>query len=224
MGRVCSWRPPLRRRARGRGFPAESVGRAVRLYHRFPLFSHEVEELLFERGITVSYESARAWCARFGPAYATDLRCRQPRPGDKRHTDEVFIKVKGRMRYLWRVVVQDGTVLDILVQDRRDAAVAKQFLRRLLKDCEYAPRVVATDRLRSCGAAHRAVMPSVEHRTAGYLNNRAESSHQPARQRERAHGVLPPRMARPRDSSPRIRGIPPTSGLAVSQSVTAGPR
>ncbi|MFG3408956.1 IS6 family transposase [Streptomyces sp. NPDC048142] len=171
---------------KGYRFPAEVIGHAVWLHHRFPLLFREVEELLFERGITVSYESIRAWCATFGPAYAAALRRRRPRPGDKWHLDEVFIKVDGRMRYLWRAVDQEGQVLDILVTDKRDTAAAKRFLRKLLKGAETVPRVIVTDKLRSYGAAHRQVTPSVEHRSSKYLNNRCENSHQPTRQRERA--------------------------------------
>lgn len=170
---------------KGYRFPAEIIGHAVWLYHRFPLSYREVEELLFERGITVTYESIRAWCATFGPVYAKELRRRQSRPGDRWHLDEVFIKVNGRMRYLWRAVDQDGNVLDILVTDKRDAAAAKRFFRKLLKQYAYVPRVIVTDKLRSYGAAHREVLPSVEHRSSKYLNNRAENSHQPTRQRER---------------------------------------
>ncbi|MGW2770242.1 IS6 family transposase [Streptomyces sp. NPDC001275] len=171
---------------RGYRFPPEIIGHAVWLYHRLPLSYREVEELLFERGITVSYETVRAWCATFGPAYAGQLRRRQPRPGDRWHLDEVFIKVNGRMRYLWRAVDQDGNVLDILVQERRDTAAAKRFFRKLLKGLQYVPRVIVTDKLRSYGAAHRQVIPSVEHRSSKYLNNRAENSHRPTRQREKA--------------------------------------
>ncbi|MEU0837451.1 IS6 family transposase [Streptomyces sp. NPDC005969] len=171
---------------KGYRFPAEVIGHAVWLYHRFPLSYREVEELLFERGITVSYETVRAWCAAFGLAYARNLRRRRPGPGDKWHMDEVFIKVNGKRRYLWRAVDQDGNVLDILVQSKRDGRAAKRFFRKLLKDLEYVPRVLVTDKLRSYGVAHREVMPSVEHRSSKYLNNRAENSHQPTRQRERA--------------------------------------
>ncbi len=100
--------------------------------------------------------------------------------------DEVFIKINGERKYLWRAVDADGAVLGILVQSRRDKAAARRFFRRLLKTTRVAPRVVVTDRLRSYGAAHREVMPSVEHRSRQGLNNRAENSHQPTRQRERA--------------------------------------
>jgi putative transposase len=170
---------------KGFRFPPEVIAHAVWLYHRFPLSFRDVEELLFERGIQVSYEAIRLWCERFGPAYARRLRRRQPRPGDRWHLDEVFIKVSGRMRYLWRAVDQDGNVLDILVTDKRDAKAAERFFRKLLKDTETVPRVIVTDKLRSYGAAHREAMPSVEHRSSKYLNNRAENSHIPTRERER---------------------------------------
>ena len=138
------------------------------------------------RGVIVTYETIRQWCAKFGPVYAAGLRRRQPRPGDKWHLDEVFLTINGRRHYLWRAVDQDGNVLDILVQPRRDAKAAKRFFRKLLtKQCRV-PRVLITDKLRSYQVAHRAVMPSVEHRQSRYLNNRAENSHQPTRQRERA--------------------------------------
>lgn len=171
---------------KGYRFPAGVIGHAVRLHHRFPLSYREVEELLYERGITVSCESIRAWCAAFGPACAGQLRRRQPRPGGRRQLDEVFIKANGKMRYLWRAVDQDGNVLDILVTDMRDTAAARRFFRKLLKNPEYVPRVVVTDKLRSYGAAHRTVMPSAEHRSSKYFNNRAGNSRQPTRQREKA--------------------------------------
>jgi putative transposase len=156
----------------------------VWLYFRFPLSFREVEELMLERGVTVSYETVRRWCGKFGQSYANALR--RPRPGDKWHLDEVFIKINGELKYLWRAVDQDGNVLDILVQGRRDTAAARRFFRRLLKNTGAGPRVVVTDKLRSHGSAHREVMPSVEHRSHKGLNNRAENSHQPTRQRERA--------------------------------------
>ncbi len=141
---------------------------------------------MLARGVVVSYETIRRWCAKFGQAYANQLRRRRPRPGDKWHLDEVFIRINGTIHYLWRAVDQHGNVLDILVQPRRDAKAAKKFFRRLLKGSRYVPRVLVTDKLASYGAAHRVVMPSVAHRRSKYLNNRAENSHQPTRQRERA--------------------------------------
>ena len=107
--------------------------------------------------------------AEFGPVYSAGLRRRQPRPGDKWHLDEVFLTINGRRQYLWRAVDQDGNVLDILVQPRRDAKAAKRFFRKLLKRQCASPRVLVTDKLRSYQVAHRAVMPSVEHRQSRYL-------------------------------------------------------
>jgi putative transposase len=163
---------------RGHRFPAEVISHCVWLYHRFPLSFREVEELMLERGIVLSYETVRRWCAKFGQTYANALSSRQPRPGDKWHLDEVFIKINGDQKYLWRAVDQDGNVLDILVQNRRDKAAARRFFRRLMKRTGAVPRVIVTDKLRSYGAAHREVMPRVEHRQSKYLNNRAENSHQ----------------------------------------------
>jgi len=114
-----------------------------------------------------------------------ELRRRRPHTGDKWHLDEVFISINGATQYLWRAVDQDGNVLDILVQSRRDKAAATKFFRRLLKDLAYVPRVLITDKLASYGAARRDVLPSVEHRQHKRLNNRAENSHQPTRERER---------------------------------------
>jgi putative transposase len=121
------------------------------------------------RGVIVSNETIRQWCAKFGPEYACRLRRRQPRPGDKWHLDEVFVKINGRRQYLWRAVDQDGNVLDILVQPRRDAKAAKRFFRKLLKRQCASPRVLVTDKLRSYVVAHRELMPSVEHRQSRYL-------------------------------------------------------
>ncbi len=171
---------------KGHRYPVEVISYCVWLYFRFPLSFREVEELMLERGVVVSHESVRRWCLKFGQTYANALRRRRPRPGDKWHLDEVFIKINGEQRYLWRAVDADGNVLDILVQNRRDTVAARRFFRKLMKVTRLVPRVVVTDKLRSYGAAHRQVMPSVEHRAHKGLNNRAENSHQPTRQRERA--------------------------------------
>ncbi len=152
---------------------------------RFPLSYRDVEELLAERGVIVTYEAIRQWCQQFGQGYANALRRRRPPTGDKWHLDEVFIVINGATHYLWRAVDQDGTVLDILVQSRRNKAAAKKFFRKLLKGLAYVPRVLITDKLASYGAAKRETLPSVEHRRHRYLNNRAENSHQPTRERER---------------------------------------
>jgi putative transposase len=165
-------------------FPVEIISHGVWLYYRFCLSYRDVEELLFVRGVTVTYEAIREWCRQFGQQYAHQLRRRRPRPGDKWHLDEVALTINGDRHYLWRAVDQDGTVLDILVQRRRDKQAAKKFFRKLLKGLTYVPRVIVTDKLRSYGAAKREILPGVEHRQHKYLNNRAENSHQPTRQRE----------------------------------------
>jgi putative transposase len=177
--------PPINRYKNHR-FPTEIISHAVWLYFRFCLSYRDVEELLFARGVIVSYEAIRKWCHKFGQAYANQLRHRRPQPGDKWHLDEVFLTIQGERYYLWRAVDQEGHVLDVLVQRRRDKHAAKTFFRKLLKGCQYVPRVIITDKLRSYGAAKQEILPGVEHRQHRYLNNRAENSHQPTRQRERA--------------------------------------
>ena len=170
---------------RGYRFPPEIISHAVWLYHRFCVSFRDVEDLLAQRGITVSYEAVRLWCIKFGPEYARRLKRRQSRLGDTWYLDEVFVTIQGRRQYLWRAVDQDGDVIDILVQSRRDRRAAKRFFRKLLKHQGVTPWRLVTDKLRSYGAAHRTVMPSVVHSTEQYENNRAEVSHQPTRQRER---------------------------------------
>ena len=137
------------------------------------------------RGVTLTYEAIREWCLKFGQTYANDLRRRRPRPGDKWHLDEMFIKINGKDHYLWRAVDQDGNILDILVQSRWHKKAAKRFFRKLLKGLQYVPRVIITDKLKSYSAAKAEVMPGVEHRAHKGLNNRAENSHQPTRVREK---------------------------------------
>jgi putative transposase len=121
------------------------MSHAVWLYFRFPLRHRDVEELLFVRGVIVSYEAIRKWGRKFGQAYANALRRRRPRPGDKWHLDEVFITIHGARYYLWRAVDQDGNILDILVQSRRNKQAAKKCFRKLLKGLTYVPRVIITD-------------------------------------------------------------------------------
>jgi len=169
----------------GYGFPPEIISRAVWLYYRFCLSYRDIEDLLAERGIAVSYESVRQWCNRFGPAYARSLKKRQGRLGDTWYLDEVFIKIRGELRYLCRAVDQDGDTIDVLAQKRRNKKAAKRFFRKLLKGQCVSPRRVTTDKPKSYSAAHREVMPSVVHSTEQYENNRAEVSHEPTRQRER---------------------------------------
>jgi putative transposase len=125
---------------RGFRFPAEVISHCVWLYYRFSLSFREVEEMMAQRGITLSHETVRQWCAKFGQTYANGLRRRRPRPGDKWHLDEVFIKIGGKTHYLWRAVDQHGTVLDILVTSRRDTRAATKFFRKLLTGLEYVVR------------------------------------------------------------------------------------
>ena len=169
----------------GYRFPPEIISHAVWLYHRFCLSFRDVEDLLAERGVTVSYEAIRQWCQTFGLDYARTLRRRRGWMGDTWYLDELFVTIQGRQQYLWRAVDQDGDVIDILVQSRRDRRAAARFFRKLLKGQGREPRRLITDKLRSYSAAHRTVMPSVIHSTRQYENNRAELSHQPTRQRER---------------------------------------
>lgn len=166
-------------------FPQEIIRHAVWLYYRFCLSYRDVEDLLSERGISVSYETIRRWCLRFGPVYASRLRQRSGPCGDQWFVDEVFVRIDGKLSYLYRAVDQDGQILDILVQTRRNTRSAARFFRRLLKQQGQAPRRLVTDKLRSYRPAHREVMPGTIHDTSQYANNRAEVSHESTRQRER---------------------------------------
>jgi putative transposase len=169
----------------GYRFPPEIISYAIWLYHRFGLSFRDVEDLLAQRDITVTYETIRQWCQRFGPVYARCLRRRRGRMGDTWHLDELFVRIQGRQQYLWRAVNEDGDVIDILVQSQRNRQAAVRFFRKLLKSQGCVPRQMITDKLRSYSAARRTVMPSVGRCTDRYANNRAEVSHQPTRQRER---------------------------------------
>ena len=169
----------------GYRFPPEIISHAVWLYHRFSLSLRDAEDLLAQRGITVSYETIRAWCRTFGPEYARALRRRRGPMGDTWHLDELFVTIQGQRQYLWRAVDEDGDTIDILLQSRRNRRAAERFFRKLLKGQGREPRRLITDKLRSYSAAHRTIMSSVIHSTKQYENNRAEVSHQPTRQRER---------------------------------------
>ena len=171
---------------KGHRFPGEIINHCVWLYFRFPLSFREVEELMLVRGVVISYETIRRWCAKFGQAYANQLRRRRAQPGDRWHLDEVFIRINGAIHYLWRAVDQHGNMLDILIPPSRNALAAKKFFRKLLKGLQYVLRVIVTDGLSSYQVAHREIVASVQHRRPKYLNNRAENSHQPTRARERA--------------------------------------
>ncbi len=158
---------------------------AVWLYHRFNLSHRDIEDLLAERGIEVSYESVRLWCNKFGPKYARRLKRRHQGFGDTFFIDEIFVKIRGIQHYLWRAVDQDGEIVDVYLQLRRDGAAAKRFFKRVLKNHRSELGKIVTDKLRGYGVAHRGMIPNTIHDTAQYANNRAELSHQPTRVRER---------------------------------------
>ena len=166
-------------------FPTDIISYAVWLYYRFNLSHRDIEDLLAERGIVVSYESIRLWCIKFGFKYARRLKTRHQGYGDTFYIDEVFVKIRGVQHYLWRAVDQDGEVVDVFLQHRRDSNAAKRFFKRLLKTHNREPRKIVTDKLKSYGVAHRELLSDAVHDTSQYSNNRAELSHQPTRVRER---------------------------------------
>jgi putative transposase len=169
----------------GYRFPPEIIQRAIWLYLRFTLSFRDVEDLLAERGIAVSYETVRRWVNHFGPMIAADLRKRRPRPGTIWHLDEVYLKIAGRMVYLWRAVDSEGEVLDVLVQSKRNKHAALKLMRKLLKKYGFVPHRMITDDLRSYGAATHDLGIDSRHERGRWKNNRAENSHQPTRRRER---------------------------------------
>jgi putative transposase len=166
----------------GYRFPPEIIQQAIWLYLRFTLSLRE--DLLAERCITVSYESIRRWINHFGPMIAADLRKRRPKPHTSWHLDEVYLKIDGRMAYLWRAVDAEGEVLDVLVQSKRDQHAALKLMRKLLKKYGFVPDRLITDDLRSYGAAARDLGIEKHHERGRWKNNRAENSHQPTQRRE----------------------------------------
>ena len=165
-------------------FPPEIIAHAIWLYVRFNLSLREIEEMLLERGIDVSYETIRRWTIKFGPQIARDLRRLQPRPGDVWHLDEVVVKIAGKKLWLWRAVDQHGVVLEEILQSRRNKRAAKRLLVKLIKRYGLPKRII-TDKLRSYGAAKREVASNLDHWSHKGLNNRAENSYLPLRKRER---------------------------------------
>jgi putative transposase len=166
-------------------FPPDIISYAVWLYYRFNLSHRDIEDLLAERGITVSYETVRLWCIKFGAKYARRLKRRHQGYGDTFYIDEVFVKMNGKQHYLWRAVDQDGEVVDVYLQARRDGAAAKRFFKRLLRNHGGEPRKIVTDKQRSYRVAHRELMPETIRSTKQNENNRAEQSHEVTRVRER---------------------------------------
>ena len=166
-------------------FPPDIISYAVWLYHRFNLSHRDIEDLLAERGITVSREAIRLWCIKFGAIYTRRLKRKHRGYGDTFYIDEVFVKINGIQHYLWRAVDQDGEVVNVFLQARRDGATAKRFFKRLLRSNGGEPRKIVTDKLRSYGVAHRELIPEAIHSTELYENNRVEQSHEATRARER---------------------------------------
>ena len=136
-------------------FPAEIIQHAIWLYLRFTLSYRDVEELLAERGLDISYETVRRWVLKFGPAIARRLRRCRPRPSDRWHLDEMVVRIAGKRMYLWRAVDHEGEVLDMLVQRRRDSRPALRLMRKLLKKQGFTPNLLVTDKLRSYASACR---------------------------------------------------------------------
>jgi transposase-like protein len=169
----------------GHQFPPAIIRHAVWLDVRFTLSYRDVEDLLAERGLDVSYETVRRWVLKFGPLFARELRRRRPRPTSQWHLDEMAAMIAGRQFWLWRAVDDEGEVLDLLVQRRRDKAAAVKLMRKLLKKQGFAPDMLVTDKLRSYAAARSEIGLSARHEQGLRKNNRAENSHQPTRRRER---------------------------------------
>jgi putative transposase len=168
-------------------FPPDIISYAVWLYYRFSLsLSHrDIEDLFAERGITVSREAIRLWCIKFGAICTRRLKRKHRGYGDTFYIDEVFVKINGKQHYLWRAVDQDGEVVDVYLQARRDGAAAKRFFKRLLRSHGGEPRKIVTDKLRSYGVAHRELIPDVIQDKYQYVNKRAEQTHEATRVRER---------------------------------------
>ena len=166
-------------------FPPEIIQHAIWLYLRFTLSYRDVEELLAERGLDISYETVRRWVLKFGPAIARRLRQRRPRPSDRWHLDEMVVRIAGKRMYLWRAVDDEGEVLDMLIQRRRDSRAALRLIRKLLKKQGFVPKLLITDKLRSYGSAFRHLRLTCRHEQGLRKNNRAENSHQAVRRRER---------------------------------------
>src|SRR5467141_982011 len=166
-------------------FPRVVIQHAVWLYLRFTLSYRDVEDLLAERGLDISYETIRSWVLKFGPVIARRLRRRRPRPGDRWHLDEMVVRIAGRRMYLWRAVDHEGEILDMLVQSRRNCQAALRLMRKLLKKHGFVPKLLVTDKLRSYASAFRRLRLTCPHEQGLRENNRAENSHQAVRRRER---------------------------------------
>ena len=166
-------------------FPPDVIRHAVWLYARFTLSYRDVEDLLAERGLDISYETVRRWFLKFGAPIARNLRHMRPTPSDYWHLDEMVIVIRRRRHWLWRAVDNEGEVLDFLVQSKRNSKAALKLMRKLLKKHGWAPTRITTDKLKSYHVAFRTLGLTAEHIDEKRANNRAENSHQPVRRRER---------------------------------------
>ena len=166
-------------------FPPDIIRHAVWLYLRFTLSYRDVEELLAERGLDVSYETVRRWVLKFGPPFARNLRRLRPRPSAQWHLDEMAVGIGGKRVWLWRAVDSEGEILDVLVQPRRDRTAALRLMRKLLRKQGYAPDVLVTDRLASYLSAGRELCMRARRKQSLRKTNGAENSDQPVRRRER---------------------------------------
>ena len=170
----------------GYRFPADIIHRAIWMDLRFTLSYGDVEELLAERGIQVTYETVRRWVLTFGPLIARRLRAKRPVPHGRWHLDEMFVRIGGKQMYLWRAVDAEGEILDVLLQAKRNARAARKLMRKLLKKQGMAPSAWVTDKCPAYGAALRDLnLDRARHLRGKRMNNRAESSHVPVRRRER---------------------------------------
>jgi putative transposase len=165
-------------------FPPGIIQNAIRLYLRFTLSYRDVEELLAEHALDISYETVRRWVLKFGPMIACRLRQRRPRPSNRWHLDEMVVQIAGRRMYLWRAVDHEGEILDMLVQRRRDQRAALTLMRKPLKKQGLAPKLLVTDKLGSYRAAFRQLRLACPHEQGLRKNNRVENSHQAVRRRE----------------------------------------
>lgn len=166
-------------------FPPEIISYCIWLYNTFSLSYRDIEKMMLYRGVCVTYEAIRYWCRKFSQTFANQIRRRRPQTGHKWHLDEMRVLIKGKVFWLWRAVDEEGNVLDILMQSRRNKGAAKKFIKKLLKKQGYGPRVMVTDKLKSYAAAKKEILPTAEHRQHKGLNNRAENSHQLTRLREK---------------------------------------
>ena len=166
-------------------FPPQIIRHSIWLYARSTLSFRDVEEMLAERSLEVSYETIRRWLLKFGSVIAANLRRARPKPSNHWHLDEMVIVIQSKRHWLWRAVDNEGEVLDSLVQRKRDARAAEKLMKKLLKKQGFAPTRIVTDKLRSYSSAFRAMGLAAEHDRSLRANNRAENSHQPVRRRER---------------------------------------